>query len=81
MKISWDDIGRSPIPGTYFVGDTNIVVREADISVWREHPSAVFNTTWYKRGQMIGAKSLADWAEPFSGSEPAAGVVPDGGRT
>lgn len=62
MTISWDDIGTSLVPGTYFVHGRNIIVRADHIAVWTDHPTALFSTTWFKRGQMIGAQALTDWS-------------------
>lgn len=64
MTIRWDDIGKSPVPGTYFVRGANVIIRAEHIAVWTEHPTAIFKTTWFKRGQTIGSRALADWAVP-----------------
>lgn len=62
MKVSWDDIGRSPIAGFYFVQGSNVIVKDKDIALWRSNPKVVFDTIWSKRpGEIAGTYSLVRW--------------------
>jgi hypothetical protein len=45
IYITWDDVGRTEIPGRVTVGGRSFQVEQVHIDVWKDHPTGAWSLT------------------------------------
>jgi hypothetical protein len=65
MLISWRDVGHTKKRGDWTVNGQTVQVDVKHIEVWEAHPTAVFNTVFYKGTNTTDPRLLlTTWSVP-----------------